>query len=258
MGSRIYHQSQAQCAVYKINLEVYNHPPLHADFINGVQSLPAEYNEEEYMNFLRNFGTHYVQRMTLGGRWGWQSEFKYDDFQRLLNERIDVKAGLEQAGQIKSGTEKTRNDTQVYRVTKAIYKNSSFDIGGDFQPNLEDWVESVRGNPQPISLTLGEVKDIMTPKYFGSNIADLDKKRANFINASLNGYCPYLVRSLGRENICGSDQPIPMPTPSPLTKNAIQRVCIKNMGGYAMYWTFFKPGSQHEFKSTTFFTGMEK
>lgn len=44
-------------------------PPVSEDFKDGVETLLDDM--QAYYNFIENFGTHYVKRMTLGAKYGY-------------------------------------------------------------------------------------------------------------------------------------------------------------------------------------------
>ncbi|XP_066531756.1 perforin-1-like [Hoplias malabaricus] len=55
-----------QCSFY--TYQITNSPSLHQEFLQAVQSLPAEPNSEAYEEIIHRFGTHYITNVELGGK----------------------------------------------------------------------------------------------------------------------------------------------------------------------------------------------
>jgi len=254
----IFAQVDAMCSAYKLTMFTYDHPPVSSNFLAGVKSLPDTYDEDAYMNFLRAFGTHVVTQMILGGRWGWQSEFKLDDFQLLMDDSVDVSLYLGYAAKVKAGMKLDHNESTqlITRVTSAIYKNSSYSIGGQFETDLGKWQLSVQAKPMPIQTSLTQLSELFTESYL-PGIENITTKRENFQKA-LTNYCSYLSKSKGLNISCSAPQPIPMPTPPPDTKDSIHRVCVRNQGGYALNFDMYIPNSTHSATSDTFVAGTDR
>ena len=45
----------------------FDPPPLSANFMAGIETLPTAYDENIYMQFISAFGTHYVTSALMGG-----------------------------------------------------------------------------------------------------------------------------------------------------------------------------------------------
>uniref|UniRef100_A0A8C9RSQ8 Perforin 1 n=1 Tax=Scleropages formosus TaxID=113540 RepID=A0A8C9RSQ8_SCLFO len=62
-------EQDVQCAYYSYQLT--EEPPLHKEFIQNLQGLPATYNKNtkaEYRRLLDTYGTHFIKKVKLGGR----------------------------------------------------------------------------------------------------------------------------------------------------------------------------------------------
>lgn len=228
------------CSVYKLTMHTFDHPPLDPNFKKGVEFLPLKYDESAYMEFLKVFGTHVVTDMTLGGRWGWQSEFKLDDWQTMTNYNIDIAASLSYAGKAKAGLKVDHSVDQKVQahVTKSISSNSSFNLGGDYYPDVQRWQASVAAKPMPIQTTLKKLSELLTNQYFPTRdkAADLLTKQKN-LETALDNYCGYLQRTLDSSVSCVAPKPIPLPVPKPV--NTVRGLCMENGGGYVMTFDMF-------------------
>jgi hypothetical protein len=251
----IFAQMESLCTAYKLTMHTYDHPAVDPNFLAGVKSLPLEYDEDAYMTFLRTFGTNVVTGMTLGGRWGWQMEFKLDDYKSMMDDSISVGIYLAYAGKVKAGFNITHSeDTKLYmRVMSSISKNYSFNVGGTFSPDVLRWEESVRSQPMPVHMTLMSVSDLFTESYVPA-VENLTTRKANIVNAT-KGYCQYLNRNVDPSVNCTPPAPIPMPTPAPPAKNMINGVCVRNSGGYALKFDELIPGTPRVATSDTYTAG---
>uniref|UniRef100_A0A673GU02 Perforin 1.2 n=1 Tax=Sinocyclocheilus rhinocerous TaxID=307959 RepID=A0A673GU02_9TELE len=54
------------CNFYRYH--VVENPPLHAEFLQAIKSLPASYDPDAYRNLITTYGTHYTKRVMLGGQ----------------------------------------------------------------------------------------------------------------------------------------------------------------------------------------------
>jgi len=167
-----------------------------------------------------------------------QMSFKSDSYQALLDHNVNVHAGITfVAGTINGGVHinSTNDRRTTYEIASAIWKNSTFSIGGDYSSDPTVWMNSVTATPMPVHLTLTRLDHLFNqwqlPK---ENPTDLVKKRANVVTA-INGWCAYHMTLTPGFN-CTPQQAIPMPTPSPIEGDAIRRVCVANSGGFLLYW----------------------
>ena len=86
-GSTTYIQTETTCCKYVTDLRREKKPPFTKNFLNGLQSLPNEYDKEAYLDFLLAFGTHYIEHATLGAVYGEMSSLDIDDFNKVQNSK---------------------------------------------------------------------------------------------------------------------------------------------------------------------------
>jgi len=53
-----------------------------------------------YLEFIRGYGTHYLAGVTMGGRFGFQSEFETNSYMNMLSIGLDVKVAAGYSGRI--------------------------------------------------------------------------------------------------------------------------------------------------------------
>ena len=86
-GATTFIQSETSCCKYISYLRKEHKPPFTKNFLNGIKSLPKEYNEEAYLDFLLAFGTHYIEKATLGAVYGEMSSLDIDDYNKVKDSR---------------------------------------------------------------------------------------------------------------------------------------------------------------------------
>ena len=240
----IFAQLESTCAAYQLNMNRYKTPNVTEEFVYGAQSLTDIYDEAAYMEFIQTFGTHYIQQLRLGGRWGWLIEMNRKSFQKMLDDSINWQLGLKYAGEIKAGGKSSNLSTgfningsneqkTVSIVTDSISHNFSYNIGGEYKPEASAWMNSVRANPMPIFIQPQPIWDLFTTTYF-PGISNLSVKKALLKNATLN-FCSWLTKANPKLN-CTRPQPVAKPKAANLDPNAIRAICVKNIGGFAMSW----------------------
>jgi len=205
--------------------------------------MPVEFNMDAYAQFLRAFGTHYVSSMKVGGRWGMQMSFKSNSYQALIDNNVNVNLGINAvAGAVSGGIglNYTNDRKTHYDISDAIYKNTTFSIGGQYSGDSKKWIASVTESPMPVHLTLTRLDALINQFSLPSlDQSTLPQKRANIVKA-ISGWCAYQMQNTPAFN-CTPQAPIPMPTPAPISAQAIRRVCVQNRGGYALYWHMIVP-----------------
>lgn len=65
-------------------------PEFSANFLNAVDTLMVGYNEEVYMKLLDTFGTHYIQAIKMGSKYGQLSEFSKEGWKTMQEQSIQV------------------------------------------------------------------------------------------------------------------------------------------------------------------------
>ena len=250
----IFAQLESTCAVYQLIMNAYKTANVTEDFLYGVQSLTETYDEETYMQFIQVFGTHYARGLRLGGRWGWLIEFSRNDFQKMIDDSVNWNLGLSYAGKVKAGIDLNGSvdTTTMTKVMNSITNNFSYNIGGDYQAEASDWIKSVRATPMPIKIDPIPIWELLTTKYVPS-VENLNIKKALLKNATLN-YCSWVVNNLDSSVNCSRPEPLPKPTPSPVSPDAVRGICIRNNGAYGMYWRLYNDNHSGVFAESEGYT----
>jgi len=257
--AEIYAHVSAICTKYQLEMNIFDQAPVTRDFERAIELMPLEFNMRPYARLLDVYGTHYINSMKTGGRWGMQMTFKTKDFTALIEDHVDVNAGIRfVAGAANGGVRINSTDDRrtTYAVNSRISKNSTFSIGGDYSPDPKEWMRSVEAKPLPIHLSLMRLDSLVNTWVFPKiKYSDLQRKKQNLVRA-INEYCAF-QQSRNPGFSCKPQKPIPLPTPSPISQDAVRRVCVENQGGYALYWRITS-GRRTGAQSDTYSAGFQR
>merc|ERR1712139_643468 len=89
------------------------------------------------------------------------------------------------------------------RVVNSISSNSTFNVGGTFNPDMTQWMASAK---------------------------------ATGMKKALADYCKWVKTNSISSLSCEPPQPQPEPTPDPVPSNAVTRICVENHGLYRLWF----------------------
>uniref|UniRef100_A0A8C1SXE6 Perforin-1-like n=1 Tax=Cyprinus carpio TaxID=7962 RepID=A0A8C1SXE6_CYPCA len=176
---------EVACKFYKYR--VAENPPLQAEFLKAIKSLPASYDPDAYRNLISTYGTHYTTSVELGGQMKAITAIK--SCQATMNGLTDTAVkdclDVEASGIYKGATAKsTTNFCQGLK--KKMHTNEKFSsmfsdrkmeiIGGEkngedllfsgsSHPNsLKKWVESLKSLPEVVHYSLKPLHFLLSAK----------------------------------------------------------------------------------------------
>lgn len=219
---KVFVTSIASCDVYTAAQNQYDLAPVSKNFAKAIELL--DNNLQDYYTFIDNFGTHYVQSMKMGAKFGVISKFAKYKFAEMVQNNLAIDAAASVSAQLTSGIGNAKEDNN------AVYFNSqrdSFNITSDGPQIPADgsgntWHAEAFQKPSPIEYSLKTI-DTLVSKHLSSKT---DKRVINLQNALAN-YCDYL-KSRGEISSCeeysGVQRPVFMNT---------CRICANSCGnGY--------------------------
>ena len=154
-NKEVYITSQATCALYKATFEDYNMPGLSTNFQAGVASLGTDINA--YYTFIDNFGTHYVETVKMGAKYGYINQMTQVAYSKLTSQGIDVSAAASYASVAKVGVKTSYDTSSATAFTSATTSTTQYSIGSTIPTNAGDqtaWAQQVITDPMPISYSL--------------------------------------------------------------------------------------------------------
>ena len=214
----IFISSKAECSVYSGAILVFNPPKLSQNFINGVDTLKEQYNQDDYVNFIQNFGTHFIANFKMGARYGFISKMTVDNYTKLLIKNINVSAAASAsyAGVTAGTSSQTKHDQELAEeFNKARTDYKTFSLGKQFPSDgkPETWANDSLNDPMPISYKLLSIAYI----FKNSNIFKLLPQGKDYnkiydnMKKAYGDYCQTL-KSAGQLSSCEvpeDDKPLP-------------------------------------------------
>ena len=202
----VYTSSTALCSVYHSKVKPFTKLKLSDDFINGVNSLPAEMDKNPYALFTQTFGTHYVKEIGMGGKSTRFSSFTSSAYSNMTSSGIDVTAAASADFGIVHGSASAavgKHGKAAQQLAKQAYHQGHLCIPATCPPiynassgrdPLDDnslWTQQVASDPYPMSYSgLTSLDDLLTVDYFPNTTqADMLKKQLNLFTYLREEYC---------------------------------------------------------------------
>ena len=207
------------CCVYFAEIETYSPPLFTTDFINGVQQLPTSFNtstQDAFWKFINSFGTDYSQEMSMGGRYGQQSQMSREQYTTFTSSNLDISVSASYSGWFSSAAVNAMATQQKQEANDFITQTmsqSEFFVGGSLNLpvnySVSEWVPTCQKDPMPLTYQLDSITNLLTSQYFPTDKSINSKQNA--LQMALNSYCQRLVNTseiLSCEGY-GPDKPLP-------------------------------------------------
>jgi len=154
-------------------------------FLNDVNNLPQEYNEDVYFQFILSWGTHYSTSGNYGGKAKLFTAISQAMWGSSTTSDLSHNLGI-QFDNWRAGFQWGNDDTQ----TSFSFSSESFQwinfIGGDasyaFTDNWESWVNSTRLFPAQVKSTLNPISELVSDPVIRQNIDSAISKYLNSVN----------------------------------------------------------------------------
>lgn len=190
-----YVSSQAHCEAYLAALEPG--AKLSDGFKIAVKDLSIS-DTNEYLDFLKEYGTHFLSSVTMGGRYGFQSEFETSKYMSMLSSGLDVSVSAGYSGYVdvnaKAATEMQKKMASEFNSQRESY--SIYQVGGKPPTNPNGtamaWAQTVKNDPLPVHYRLLEIADLFTKENFEDD-PDIRIKQTNLKKATVQ-YCKDILR----------------------------------------------------------------
>ena len=205
-GEFLYIVSQAQCRYYFSKLDATDPPPFHPGFVSWAKKLASsDASQDDLVQFIEYFGTHYVSEVTFGARFTKQHKVSQTEYKELRDKKISVEAQASYSGALSIGGGFSFDQKQRDLATNFQKNVETWTITvGAAPPSNGDamtWASSVKENPVPTKYSLSPIYDLFTERY-AENLPgiDLNAMRERLRNTSRN-YCR-ILREKGKIDSC--------------------------------------------------------
>ncbi|XP_048059743.1 perforin-1-like [Megalobrama amblycephala] len=177
---------EVTCSFYRYR--VAEKPPLHAEFLEAIKSLPASYDPDAYRNLITTYGTHFTTGVKLGGQMKAITAFKTCQAtmngltDTVVKDCLDVEASGSyivatvkveshfcQEQKRKMGTNQKFSTMFNERQTDIIGGNINGEdllFSGSSHPNsLKNWLESLKSLPDIVHYSLKPLHFLLSTKH---------------------------------------------------------------------------------------------
>jgi hypothetical protein len=206
-----YTKAEARCCKYNVNLHMYDLPPFEDNFRNALLSLPKEYDEQAYADFIDHFGTHYVSSVSMGALFGQQSAFTSQAWSKFEESKTDISVGARLSGFGATGAVNAKDEKEkmfAQAFSEAASQQQLYTLG-QRPPTDGDamkWMQEVTQHPAPMRLKLVPLVTLVDNQAYPG-------VKANLKTATLR-YCQRLLQQglvVGSCYAPGEDPAFPEP-----------------------------------------------
>ena len=186
----VFISSHAECQSYGASI---NGAPLAQGFKVAVYNLSVTNDTQQYVGFIKTWGTHVASSLIMGGRYGYRSSFTTETYSSLVSSNLSIKAS---AGYSASYSINANVGTDVEKEQADKFENSRksyeiYQVGGlpptSGNGSTTDWIKTVKENPLPLKYNLVEISTLLYPQYF-PNDTNINSKREMWRQAAME-YC---------------------------------------------------------------------
>ncbi|XP_047127224.1 uncharacterized protein LOC100215169 [Hydra vulgaris] len=215
----------ATCATYTVRISPYKPPPFSEGFKIALQSLndsigkSTEEIKESFNDFIREFGTHFLQQTTMGARTAITRRYSGEEFRQSRDDSIqkcnEDRLKVTIAGVGVGSTSESCNsiDLTTNSNTVAGFERESItSYGSKPAKNLEEWAQQKFESPLPIKMKLSPILNLFSKRYMKLTPEIRYKAILSWFEPLYKSYCETNKASLGIEecstkekNKCGYD-----------------------------------------------------
>ncbi|ROK35655.1 Perforin-1 [Anabarilius grahami] len=174
------------CSFYRYR--VAEKPPLNAEFLEAIKSLPASYDPDAYRNLITTYGTHYIKDVKLGGQMKAITAIKtcQATVKGLTDTAVKDCLDVEASGSYNSATVKTEshfckeqkrkmgtnkkfstmfNERQTEIIGGNINGEDLLFSGSSHPNSLKNWLESLKSLPDIVHYSLKPLHFLLSTKH---------------------------------------------------------------------------------------------
>ena len=176
-------QSMAQCTLYKASLE--SGFELTKEFQSDVEKMPLDDEDEKrYVDFINNYGTHFVNVLVMGAKAIVQNYFEKSALESLKKTGLNVDAAAEASFKtilsigVSNSVTSNNKDQEHFQSKREHCKTSFLGSRPPADGELKTWSETTGKSPYPVFYELKEITWLFEPDFFPNlNSNDLKMKK---------------------------------------------------------------------------------
>jgi hypothetical protein len=225
----LYTQAEAICSSYKASFITLGGqgPKLQDSFLAVLAAMPLEYSEQEYMEFIRAYGTHFVSSTIMGSMYGEQSKFTASAWRKMESSGLNIKVAASYSGFVSAAasvaTDQQKEKAEQFKTNSTEQVLYSLGSKPPTDGEVQTWMSQVVKDPIPISVQLVQMDILLDDARYGKIIAEKlgsdDKKKVLQANLkkAFDSYCNYLIQqgTIPADESCEGPGPDPAPPKGP-------------------------------------------
>ena len=204
-GQSVYVMSIASCKYYSTNIDLTAPPPFEAGFLRWSEKL-VEASDEEVIDFINYYGTHYLKEVTFGAKYIYQHKMSSSSYKTLSSSEFSVSVQASYSGLFSVGGGFGLDSSQsqaASRFSKNV-ETTTIAVGAPPPSNGDamTWASTVKDTPVPVYYSMASIEELFTPRFMFHVSFDYNKVREKLENARESGkYCSTL-RNEGLVDSC--------------------------------------------------------
>lgn len=164
--------SRGDCEVYRAWLNLQDPPKLSRYFLEDVKNLllpSAAYNQDNYMTFVKTYGTHFVQSLTMGAKISVIKSLTVSKDQTFGSTSASVSAAASYSGMFSLSAEVmyAHQAEAAEAFEKSVSSTQISTIGSkpSQDGDINTWAQQAFLDPMPLTYHLEKISRIFDPKF---------------------------------------------------------------------------------------------
>nr|KAG5697521.1 hypothetical protein BaRGS_019475 [Batillaria attramentaria] len=170
-GQSVYIVSSASCDYYYMKLKEYDLPPFDSLFVEWILRLNNTDDDNTYLDFFANYGTHYIQEASFGASFTYEYKMDSSTYESETSSGVDVAVSASYSGAVKVGASASLSTTEAAAASDFQSKTTSRTLTVGAPPPSDGdtltWAAEVKQNPLPVSYDLESIENLFTELFMG-------------------------------------------------------------------------------------------
>jgi len=174
-----------------------------------------EFNDakEDYFKFIDYFGTHFINKIEMGARYGFLEKTSVKEYSSGSNYSASLSVSgsygaASLSAKVAGSTENSKSGASSQKNVKAF----SIGVPPPADGNPLSWAEKTLSEPMPIKYSVRAITEIFTNRFFDLSQLkhetvkiDTEKFTKN-LKLALDAYCPEYLKPRGKTSFCTSGE----------------------------------------------------
>ena len=193
--------SSLSCQAYRVHLDIANSPSLAQTVLNEISNLITSIEDKDVVDFVSNYGTHYLKSVTYGARYFYIYHIRRTDYISLIEGSISTLDIATYASMARLFEPQTLAEAWLKRVENfdAAVEVETVAIGAaPGKSYVSTWFDSVKTQPMPIEFELEPLEDLLIGNVGRNVFLNIETARQKLNMIKLNHQMDIYMNSLQR------------------------------------------------------------